>query len=575
MSALKRLDLPAQLRVLGKVEKLVEEMLASKTGVPVRTIKQRLVSFPEVFQAGDLVSWLMHRLEIRDKVEAVCVACAISSFGYFFPVDWTRSVSDDSSLHRFQNPGYWPSRRASPDNTEYAIFLAARTLRSKAKHELADYEMEAFQKLRMLLSWDEVLQPARTKHKLLRGLKKKDRNICDSQEKAFWRLHRPPPGQVRVMEFSKTKLAVQHQDEHRRRLFSVGKEEDEVIFYRRVLEKALCKVSRQCDSVIQHCKTFCDYDPMLASSSSTNPWITEDTTLWDQEMQHIYPKRASLWSLSFGKLLADSTGQQTFYKFCQKEFSCENLRFWQDCQRFKQLPASHLLKEAKKIYTQYIDPDAPNPVNVNHRVVDGVRGNLDKPSRYIFEDAEDHIYKLMETDIYKRFLKSHEFQQLLESSPSNQASHGKKSFLPLPNFMTRAASPKSKRHFGKFGSASSPSHSHRSGSGSSPGVSFSGRSVSIENLIRISPESDAFMAELCGGAQAKVTSRKQKVTMRHSASAEHLIRAASDEKDAHAHERRVSLSRTKSDTPIRTTKAPEVTTLFEIAEAEVRVSNHN
>ncbi|XP_065826795.1 regulator of G-protein signaling 6-like isoform X2 [Oscarella lobularis] len=558
MSTPKKLDHPFQLAVLGKVENLVEDMLAPKTGVPVRTIKQRLVSFNEVFHASDLIAWLMNRLAIRDKVEAVCLASAISSFGYVFPVDWNHLANEDGSLYRFQSRHFWPSHHYDPDNTDYAIYLAKRSLRSKGKHGLTDHETEVFQKLRKLLSarWDHVLEQARAQLRVLQSQRKKDRNVSDSQEKAFWRLHRPPPGQVRVMEFNKIKLAIQYPNDRRGRLFSAGKEEDEVQFYQRVLEKALCRVSRQCEGLIHHCKTYRDYDPMLSSCVPSNPWITDDTSMWDMELQHVSTRRASLWSLSFGELLSDDTGQQAFYKFCQKEFSSENIRFWQACQRFKQLPASSLHSEAKKIYEEYVSPKANEAVNINQQILAGVQEAMKKPTRYLFEHAENHIYHLMETDSYKRFLKSPELKQLLElhSSPAN---HPKKGFLSLPNFMGRATSPRpksprlSRKDVTSPSLSPSPSPSFHVGSLNSDDDSLTTprRSRSIENLLS---GADSFVAELCGGAAAKkpfpIVTNADKKSMRHSASAEHLMKMKGNcEMPDFLLERRQTLSRTMSD----------------------------
>ena len=91
-------------------------------------------------------------------VEAVCLASAISSFGYVFPVDWNHLANEDGSLYRFQSRHFWPSHHYDPDNTDYgeerereaesigvgifvlAIYLAKRSLRSKGKHGLTDHE---------------------------------------------------------------------------------------------------------------------------------------------------------------------------------------------------------------------------------------------------------------------------------------------------------------------------------------------------------------------------------------------------------------------------------------------------
>ena len=62
------------------------------------------------------------------SVEAVHLANLLCQFGYYFPIGELKNllVKDDSSLYRFQSPYYWPSQHHSPDNIEYAIYLAKR-----------------------------------------------------------------------------------------------------------------------------------------------------------------------------------------------------------------------------------------------------------------------------------------------------------------------------------------------------------------------------------------------------------------------------------------------------------------
>ena len=64
------------------------------------------------------------------------------------------------------------------------------------------------------------------------------------------------------------------------------------------------------------------------------------------------------------------------------------VRFWQACQRFKQLPASSLHSEAKKIYEEYVSPKANEAVNINQQILAGVQEAMKKPTRYLFEHAE-------------------------------------------------------------------------------------------------------------------------------------------------------------------------------------------
>lgn len=66
------------------------------------------------------------------------------------------------SCVNFQSPYYWPWQNRPPDNVEYAIYLAKRTLRNKQRHGLEDYELEALGNLRKNLAnkWDFITMQA-------------------------------------------------------------------------------------------------------------------------------------------------------------------------------------------------------------------------------------------------------------------------------------------------------------------------------------------------------------------------------------------------------------------------------
>ncbi|XP_014215083.1 regulator of G-protein signaling 6-like [Copidosoma floridanum] len=143
-----------------KMEELVREMQDPDNGVPVRSQKVFLTLIPAAFMGYDLIEWLMERLNIEESVEAVHIANQLCQYGYFFPVNDSRTltVKDDSSLYRFQTPYYWPWQHRQPDNVEYAIYLSKRTLRNKQRHGLEDYELTALNEMKKNLQnkWDVI-----------------------------------------------------------------------------------------------------------------------------------------------------------------------------------------------------------------------------------------------------------------------------------------------------------------------------------------------------------------------------------------------------------------------------------
>ena len=63
---------------------------------------------------------------------------------------------------------------------------------------------EAYNNLRKILAnrWDLVVMQAEEQIKVGKDRKKLDKIITDSQEKAYWRVYRPPPGYTTVVESS-------------------------------------------------------------------------------------------------------------------------------------------------------------------------------------------------------------------------------------------------------------------------------------------------------------------------------------------------------------------------------------
>nr|CAD7406042.1 unnamed protein product [Timema cristinae] len=137
-------------------------------------------------------------------IEALHIANQLCQYGYFFPVSDSKNllVKDDSSLYRFQTPYYWPWQHRHPDNVDYAIYLSKRTLRNKQRHGLEEYELEALNSLKKNLQnkWDFITMQAEEQVRLAKERKKGEKIVSDSQERAYWRVYRPPPGYLNYIE---------------------------------------------------------------------------------------------------------------------------------------------------------------------------------------------------------------------------------------------------------------------------------------------------------------------------------------------------------------------------------------
>lgn len=77
-----------------------------------------------------------------------------------------------------------------------------------------------------------------------------------------------------------------------------------------------------------------DFDSTHESVSTLNPWISDNPEYWNTEVRPKFLpiRRIKRWSFSIHELLKDPIGLDEFQRWLEKEFSAENLRFWQACQ---------------------------------------------------------------------------------------------------------------------------------------------------------------------------------------------------------------------------------------------------
>ena len=98
---------------------------------------------------------------------------------------------------------------------------------------------------------------------------------------------------------------------------------------------------------------YYDYDGLISHCQPSNPWITEDMTMWDLSAPLVDPipqLRVKRWLFGFKELLRDPTGVREFTKYCESEFSAESLKFYIACQTIKSCPQSELFNLVHSVY---------------------------------------------------------------------------------------------------------------------------------------------------------------------------------------------------------------------------------
>ncbi|XP_026873042.2 regulator of G-protein signaling 12 isoform X1 [Electrophorus electricus] len=150
-------------------------------------------------------------------------------------------------------------------------------------------------------------------------------------------------------------------------------------------------------------------------------------------------RRVASWSISFERLLQDPMGVRYFSEFLKKEFSEENIMFWQACEFFSQVPEhdkKQLSQKAREIYNNFLSSKATTPVNIDSQaqLADDV---LTAPRPDMFKQPQLQIFNLMKFDSYARFLKSSLYQECMLAEVEGR---------PLPDPYQVPCSPAPSRH---------------------------------------------------------------------------------------------------------------------------------
>uniref|UniRef100_A0A803SZL6 Regulator of G protein signaling 7 n=1 Tax=Anolis carolinensis TaxID=28377 RepID=A0A803SZL6_ANOCA len=371
--------------VYRKMEDVIARMQDEKNGIPIRTVKSFLSKIPSVFSGSDIVQWLIKNLSIEDP----------------------------------------------------AVYLCKRTMQNKARLELADYEAESLARLQRAFArkWEFIFMQAEAQAKVDKKRDKIERKILDSQERAFWGC----PGCVNTTEVD-IKKSSRMRNPHKTRKSVYGLQNDirshspthtpapeskppteeelheEIKYWQVQLDRHRLKMSKVAESLLAYTEQYVEYDPFLMPPDPSNPWLSDDTTFWEAEAsKEPNQQRVKRWGFSIDEALKDPVGREQFLKFLESEFSSENLRFWLAVEDLKKRPMREVPARVQEIWQEFLAPGAPSAINLDSKSYDKTTQNVKEPGRHTFGDAQEHIYKLMKSDSYPRFLRSSAYQELLQA----------------------------------------------------------------------------------------------------------------------------------------------------------------
>ncbi|XP_021270284.1 regulator of G-protein signaling 9 isoform X2 [Numida meleagris] len=419
---------------LKKIEALIMEMQNPDTGIKTQTQRVMITNIPHAVAGNDIFQWILQRLQITNE-EALHLGDLFVKYGYIYPLQEPKNLTlrTDGILYRFQTPYFWPAQSWPADDTDYAIYLAKKNI--KRKGILEEYEKEHYNMLNKKINykWDFVIMQAKEQYKAGKERKKADRYALDCQERAYWLVNRTPPGMLDVLEYGIDRVTDPNEDKvNQKKTMDVYRRE--IMYYQQAIMKSRVKSSVSLGGLVKYSEQFLSNDPILSGCLPSNPWITDDPEFWDLNAKLVeIPTRMRVerWAFNFSELIRDPKGRQNFQLFLKKEFSGENLSFWEACEDLKYGDQSKVKEKAEEIYKLFLAPGARRWINIDGTTMGITVKGLKHPHRYVLDAAQTHIYMLMKKDSYGRYLKSPVYKEMLAKAVVPQETVKKSSNFPF------------------------------------------------------------------------------------------------------------------------------------------------
>ncbi|XP_012682714.1 regulator of G-protein signaling 9a [Clupea harengus] len=389
---------------LKKVEALVVEMQDSKSGVTATEQKLNVTTIPHVMTGQDILAWIANKMKM-DAEEAQALGTMLVAYGYIYPLQDHKKLilKPDGSFFRFQTPYFWPVQKWQAEDIDYAIYLAKRNMRKKGTLEV--YEQARYNEFHKWLNpkWDFIVMQATEQYRANKQRQKADRVVFDCQERAYWIVQRPPPRAHSALDCMDR--LVDPNDETR----TYDHYRRTTIYLQQAMARSRVKSTVSLGALVKYINTYKNHDPFLAPCTPSNPWLSEDDTYWELNLPTVEvptKMRVERWSFSLMDLFNDPRGRKDFKLFLKKEFSGENMAFWEAAEDMVWGSAASMADQSQTIFKTFLIPGAPRWINIDGRTMGLTVKGLEHPHRYVLDAAQTHVFLLMKKDTFFRYLKS-------------------------------------------------------------------------------------------------------------------------------------------------------------------------
>ncbi|KAM4717305.1 regulator of G-protein signaling 9a [Anableps anableps] len=406
---------------LKKLDAIVVEMQDPKGGVKGSEQKLNVTTIPHAITGSNIVAWISNKMKTTTE-EAHVFATMLVAYGYIYPLQNHKKLvmCNDSSLYRFQTPYFWPTQQWVPEDSDYAIYLAKRNIRKKGM--LEPYEQGHYNHLHEWLNhkWDFIVMQATEQYKAGRDRNKADRVVFDCQERAYWIVNRPPCHTHSALDAGPERLINPNAEEK----ITFDQYRRVNIFYHQAIMRSKVKSSVSLGALVKYITSYKNHDAFLAPCLPSNPWQTDHDAYWTLNMRRVEvptKMRVERWSFSLFELLTDLRGRDDFKIFLKKEFSGENLAFWEAAEELKWGTASSMSAKAETIFKTFLAPGAPRWINIDGRTMGLTVKGLEHPHRYVLEAAQTHVFMLMKKDTFFRYLKSPTYKEIQKKALNPEA----------------------------------------------------------------------------------------------------------------------------------------------------------